>query len=127
MKNKTRSFLMASKYLGKEVEVFIDRPLGTKHPKHGFLYLANYGYIPNTKAPDGEELDVYFLGVNTPVNRVKGKVIAVIHRLNDDDDKLIVVPKNIELTNDEISIMIDFQEKWNKYEIIRVKSIASQI
>jgi len=36
----------AENFLGKEIEVIIDRPLGSKHPKHGFKYETNYGYIP---------------------------------------------------------------------------------
>jgi inorganic pyrophosphatase len=50
----SKSLLMAKEYLGKEVQLSIDRPLGTKHPKHGFVYEVNYGFVPNTKAPDGE-------------------------------------------------------------------------
>ena len=58
---------MNKHYLGKEVTVKIDRPLGTKHPKHGFIYQCNYGYIPNTISGDGEELDAYVLGVHKPL------------------------------------------------------------
>ena len=36
------------KYIGKTINVKIDRPFGSKHPKHGFIYPVNYGYIPNT-------------------------------------------------------------------------------
>ena len=78
-------------YLNKNVHVVMDRPLGSKHPKHGFEYLTNYGYIPNTTSGDGEELDAYVLGVNEPLNEFEGKVIAIIHRTNDDDDKLVVM------------------------------------
>ena len=92
----------ANDFLEKEVEVVIDRPLGSKHPKHGFVYEVNYGYIPNTISPDGEELDAYFLGIDKPVKKIKGICIAIIHRTNDNDDKLIVVPKGAELTNEEI-------------------------
>jgi inorganic pyrophosphatase len=118
----------AKYYLGKEVEVIIDRPLGSKHPKHDFLYEANYGYIPDTKSPDGEELDAYYLGVDKrslaseagkPLKRAKGICIAIIHRTNDNDDKLVVVPKGIKLSNKDIEKQIEFQEKWFKYEIIR--------
>lgn len=35
-------------YLGKKITIKIDRPLGTRHPKHNFIYLLNYGYVPNT-------------------------------------------------------------------------------
>ena len=80
----------AKDYLEKEVEIKIDRPLGTRHSKHGFMYMINYGFIPNTVSGDGEELDAYLLGEYEPVEESKGKVIAIIYRTNDDDDKLIV-------------------------------------
>ena len=35
----------AKDYLGKKVNVIIDRKLGSKHPKHNFIYPVNYGYI----------------------------------------------------------------------------------
>ena len=106
-------------YLGKIVKVVMDRPLGTKHPKHGFEYPVNYGYIPNTVSGDGEELDAYVLGVNEPLNEFEGKVIAIIHRTNDDDDKLVVAPHNMQFTDDEIRQQTDFQEKWFKSVILR--------
>ena len=52
----------AKDYLGKKVSIEIDRPLGTRHPKHGFMYMINYGFIPNTVSGDGEELDAYLVG-----------------------------------------------------------------
>ena len=76
-------------FIGKEVNIVIDRALGTKHPKHGFVYTVNYGYVPNVISGDGEELDAYLLGVFDPVENYKGKCIAVIHRTNDDDDKML--------------------------------------
>lgn len=106
-------------YLGKEVEVIIDRPIGSKHPKHGFTYEVNYGYVPNTKSPDGEELDTYFLGIDKPIKKAKGICIAVVQRTNDDDDKLIVIPKGMDISDKEIEKLIEFQEKWFKYKIIR--------
>ena len=110
---------MCRSFLGKEVNVIIDRPFGSKHPKYGFLYEINYGYIPNTKAPDGGDLDAYYLGVNKPLKKAKGKCIAIIHRLSDDDDKLVVVPKKKELGDKEISEAVFFQEQWFESEIIR--------
>lgn len=89
-------------YLDKALEVKIDRPLGSKHPKHGFIYPINYGYVPNTISGDGEELDCYVLGIDIPVEKFKGKCIAVIHRTNDDDDKLIIVPEGKNYTDEEI-------------------------
>ena len=106
-------------YLDKEVNVKIDRPLNSKHPKHGFKYELNYGYIPNTTSGDGEELDCYVLGVEEPITKFTGKCIAVIHRLNDDDDKLIVVPEGKEFTDEEIKKLTHFQEQYFESEIIR--------
>lgn len=106
-------------YLNKIVTVNIDRKLGTLHPKHGFMYMLNYGYIPNTKSPDGEELDAYLLGVFEPVDTFEGKVIAIIKRTNDNDDKLIVVPKDKEYTDDQIKALTEFQERFFESIIIR--------
>ena len=106
-------------YLDKILEVKIDRSLGSKHPKHGFIYPVNYGYIPNTISGDGEELDCYVLGIYEPLETFKGKCIAIIHRLNDNDDKLIIVPENSSFSNKEIKALTNFQEQYFKSEIIR--------
>lgn len=98
-------------FIGKEVEVVIDRPLGSKHPTHKFPYPVNYGFIPGTKAPDGAEIDVYVLRVPEPVKKFKGTCIAVIHRTNDNDDKLVVVPTGAEVTDEEITKLVAFQEQ----------------
>ena len=106
-------------YLEKEVEIKIDRPLGTRHPKHGFMYMINYGFIPNTISGDGEELDAYLLGEYEPVEESKGKVIAIIHRTNDDDDKLIVSKEGKDYSDDAIRALTEFQEKYFDSVIIR--------
>lgn len=106
-------------YIGKILDVEIDRELGSKHPKHGFIYPLNYGYIPNTVSGDGEELDCYVLGVFEPVNKFNGKCIAIIHRTNDDDDKLIVVPNNVSYSDDAIEALVEFQERFFEHVIIR--------
>ncbi|MBP5399877.1 MAG: inorganic diphosphatase [Alphaproteobacteria bacterium] len=106
-------------YIGKTIKVIIDRPLGSKHPKHGFEYPLNYGYVPNTKSGDGEELDVYVLGINKPLKEFSGQCIGVIHRTDDDDDKLIVVPEGIDFSDNEIENATAFQEKWFKHVLLR--------
>ena len=106
-------------YLGKTIEVKIDRELGSKHPKHGFIYPVNYGYIPNTISGDGEEIDCYILGVFEPIKEFKGKCIAIIHRTNDNDDKLIIVPEYKEYSEDAINALIEFQEQYFEHIIIR--------
>ena len=106
-------------YLGKKIKINIDRPFGSKHPKHGFIYPINYGYVPNTISGDGEELDAYLLGVFKPVDEFIGKCIAIVHRNNDDDDKLIIVPDGKEYSNDQINALIEFQEQYFEHIIIR--------
>ena len=106
-------------YLGKIVEVEIDRPLGTKHPKHSFIYPINYGFVPDTKAPDGAELDVYILGEDKPLKEYTGKCVAIIHHTDDDDDKLIVCADDKDFTDEEIRGLTYFQEQWFESVIIR--------
>ena len=108
----------AYSYIGNSIKVKIDRKLGSMHPKHGFKYLLNYGYIPNTMSDDGEEIDCYVLGVNEPIEEFEGQCIAVIHRLND-DDKIIVVPNGMNFSDSEIKELTNFQEKYFVNEIIR--------
>ncbi len=118
-KNNETSFDLAKKLLGREVQVTIDRPLGTKHPKYGFLYEVNYGYTEGIIAPDGDYLDAYFLGIKKAVSLGSGVCIAIAHRRDNDDDKLIVTPKDVVLSDNDIMSLIYFQEKWFKTEIIR--------
>lgn len=106
-------------YLGQKVKVVIDRKFGSKHPKHGFIYAVNYGYVPNTISGDGEELDAYLLGVFDPADEYHGRVIAIIHRTNDNDDKLVVVPDGVNYTDDQIMALTEFQERFFKSVIWR--------
>ena len=109
----------SKKYLGQKVTVKIDRPMGSKHPKWSFIYPVNYGYIPNTKAPDGEKLDAYVLGVFEPQEEFTGICIAIIHRTNDNDDKLVIVPENKTYSDEQIRALTEFQESFFESEIIR--------
>jgi inorganic pyrophosphatase len=115
----SESLELAKKYLGQNVEVIIDRQLGSKHPKWGFVYEVNYGYLKNIKAPDGEDLDAYVLKIEIPVTKFSGKVVAIVHRLKDDDDKLVVIPDGQNITDEEIEKLTKFQEKFFNHEIIR--------
>ena len=106
-------------FLGKDINIFIDRKLGSKHPKHNIYYSINYGYVPNTISGDGEEVDAYLLGVFEPVDEYNGKCIAIIHRLDDNDDKLIVVPNDKDFSDEQIEVLVEFQERFFKHEIWR--------
>ena len=106
--------------IGKQVEVIVDRPLGSKHPKYKKTkYEVNYGYIKDLYAQDGEYQDAYILGINKPVEVFNGEVIAIIHRLNDVEDKLVVSVPSIEFTDKEIIDLTNFIEKYYEIEIIR--------
>ncbi len=95
--------------IGSIVKVIVDRPLGTYHPEHKDIYYSvNYGYIPDIVALDGEEQDAYILGVDEPIKEFVGKVIAIIHRIDDVEDKWVVVPENISFTKDEIIRQVAF-------------------
>ena len=101
-------------YLGKKVRIEIDRPKGYIHKKEKYTlhYDINYGYIPGVIGGDGEELDVYLLCVDTPVSEYEGEIIAIAHRENDCEDKLVMVPEGVTLTAEEVYEKISFQEKY---------------
>lgn len=104
--------------IGDIVKVIVDRPLGTYHPEHKEMYYPiNYGYIEGLIAPDGEEQDAYILGVNHAVSEFTGKVIAVIHRKDDVEEKWVVAPENISFMEEEIKKQVYFQEQFFDSEI----------
>lgn len=116
-KTSSESLRMCREYLGKAVSLIIDQPYGTFY--EGTEYELNYGYIPGTSAPDGAGLDAYLLSIKEPLKNGRGKCIAVLHRLFDDDDKLIMSPDNNEFTDEEIEHAVVFREKLFPHCIIR--------
>ncbi len=110
----------ARSFLGKIVPVEIDRPMGYVHHKetYSLTYPINYGYIPGILGGDGEDLDVYVLGPETPVKNAEAKVIAVAHRRNDVEDKLIATTCDRVYTIPELYDAVRFQEKWYDTVII---------
>lgn len=105
--------------IGEKVKVIIDRPLGTYHPKHkDIFYTVNYGYVEGVIASNGEEQDAYVLGVDKPLKEFEGVILAIVHRINDVEDKWIVVPEGIIFSQEEIIKQVEFQEKFFNFEII---------
>ena len=99
--------------MGPMVNVIVDRPLGSAHPDYpDLIYPINYGYIEGTMAEDGEEEDAYILGVSEPVSSFRGRVIAVIIRKNDKENKYVVAPDRMYFTEEEIRKAVHFQEKY---------------
>ena len=112
-----------SDVLGRMVHCKVDRPLGSYHPKHpDIVYPVNYGFVPGIFAGDGEEQDVYILGVDEPVEEFTGKVLAVYHRFDDVEDKWIVVPEGVSFSKEYILQKIDFQEKFFDGELFMAES-----
>ena len=105
---------LVSSYLGKTVRIKIDRPIGYVHKKPGktLVYPINYGYIPGVLGGDGEELDVYLLGVDESVEEFEGRIIGIVYRQNDVEDKLIMAPAGVAFDQKTIEKQIDFQEKY---------------
>ena len=109
--------------IGAIVKVVVDRPLGSYHSKYkDMFYPINYGFIEGVMAADGEEQDVYILGVNVPIKEFVGKVIAIIHRYDDVEEKWVVAQENVSFTNEEIMEQVKFQEKYFRSEIIRYEN-----
>ena len=105
--------------IGKIVKVIVDRPLGSYHPVHkNLFYPVNYGYVKDIIAADGEGQDAYILGVDVPVAEFTGKVIAVIHRLDDIEDKWVVAPEGMFFTAEQIMDQVNFQEQYFKTVIL---------
>lgn len=101
-------------YLGKVVTMQVDRPIGYVHQKDTYTlhYPINYGYLPDVLGGDGEELDVYLMGVTTPVTSYTGRIIGIVHRENDVEDKLVMAPTARIFTQDQIARAVQFQERY---------------
>ena len=105
--------------IGDFVTVTVDRPLGSYHPEYKDMYYPiNYGYIEGIIAPDGEEQDAYILGIDKPVERSTGKIIAIAHRYDDVEEKWVVCPTDTSFNKEEIMELIKFQEQYYQSEII---------
>ena len=105
-------------WYGQTVEIIVDRPLGSTHPKYRqIVYGVNYGYLDSVVGGDGEEQDVYVLDIHEPIEKCSAKIIGAVFRLNDDEDKLLAVAGDKKYTEAEIRQCIDFQEKFFVSEI----------
>lgn len=114
-------------WTGKAVDVEVDRPIGHVHTTKGITlhYSINYGFLPGVMGGDGEEQDVYILGVSEPVKQFRGRIIAAVRRFDDNEDKLIAAPEGIRFTKEEIAEAIHFVEKYFDSEIVMPRKIFS--
>lgn len=107
-------------WMGKEVFVEIDRPIGYVHQKgeKTLIYPINYGFIPGVLGGDGEELDVYLLGVDYPVEKAEVEIIGAVKRSDDEEDKLVGAPPGMRFSKEEIASAVRFQEKYYHSEVV---------
>ena len=116
---RIRRRLRVNSVIGRTVTVTVDRPLGSYHPKHKDMYYPiNYGYVEGIMASDGEEQDAYVLGVDEAVEKFTGKIIAVVHRNDDVEEKWVVALEGMTFTKEEIKEQIYFQEQYFDSEIV---------
>ena len=102
--------------LGKSVHVTVDRPVG--HDHHGIRYPVNYGYISGMMAGDGEEQDVYILGISHPLSEFDGVIVGGVLRKDDCEDKLVAAPAGMDFSREEIARAVYFQEQYFDSEVI---------
>lgn len=102
------------RFLGKTVTVQIDRPIGFHHVTKGIHldYTVNYGFLPGVIGGDGEEQDVYILGVREPLETFTGPIVGVVRRADDNEDKFVAAPKGMVFTAEQIAKEINFVEKY---------------
>lgn len=111
-------FEEAVNMIGDIVKVTVDRPMGSYHPEYKDMYYPiNYGYIEGILASDGEEQDAYILGIDRAVEEFEGRIIAVIHRYDDAEEKWVVAPDGKTFTVEEIKAQVAFQEQYFNSEI----------
>jgi len=108
--------------IGIRIKFQIDRPLGSPHPKDpNFIYRLNYGFVPNIIAGDGKALDGYVLDGEQvlQINKTySGTCRAVIHRKNDNEDKLVVCLNSQYIVSlQEVEVKTYFQEQFFDIEI----------
>lgn len=105
--------------IGKIISVTVDRPLGSRHPNYpDLIYPVNYGFVEGVPGGDGEEQDVYILGITEPLSRFTGRISAIIHRENDNEDKWVTAPDHFSCTKEKIIELTSFQERFYQSKII---------
>lgn len=106
--------MLIQSLMGKTVDIVIDRPVGHTHVTKGITlhYPINYGYLPGITGGDGEEQDVYILGLKEPLTRFRGRIIGAIRRKDDNEDKLVAAPEGMIFTPKQIAEETYFVEKY---------------
>ena len=104
-------------HLGELIKIKIDHPMGSKDPKHGFIYPVNYGHAPGVMGRDGKDYDAYLLGVFEPVKEYEGRLIAIVERYDSKEEEIFVVAPTF-YNVDQIRALVEFQERMFKSLIV---------
>ena len=120
---------LVESYLGRMVRIGIDRPIGYVHHKgeKTLIYPINYGYIPHVLGGDGEELDVYLMGVDAPVEQFEGWIIGIVYREDDVEDKLVMAPDGQSFSAAEMAEAIRFQEKYYHTTVVSIDGTSAHV
>lgn len=90
--------------------------IGDCHPSFpDLVYPINFGTVDISNI----QMDAYLIGIDTPVEEFKGRIIAVLKSEEKIGDKLVVSIGNRNYTDEEIKGCINFRERFFDYEIIR--------
>ena len=106
-----------ARIIGERYRVIVDTPIGSTNPDYpDIVYEVNYGLVDGILAADGQEQYDYILGIDETIEEFEGTLIAIIHRINDVENKWVIANKH--LTKDEIYQKVSFMEKYFKVEIL---------
>jgi len=103
--------------LGKKYKVIVTNPIGSSlDTNEDIIFKVNYGIVDGVLDAAGENQEAYILGVDKPLNSYEGRLIAIIHRTNDIENKWVI--SNFHYSKEEIAKQVDFLEKFFNIEII---------
>ena len=116
---------LISSVMGTKQKITIDRPVGYIHHTKGITlhYPINYGYIPGLVGGDGEEQDVYILGITQPLEQFEGRIIAAIRRADDNEDKLVAAPEGMHFKREQIEAAVRFSEQYFDSTVVMPRKI----
>ncbi len=83
-----REFWLKLDELVETCRLVIDRPQGSRHPHHRFVYPLNYGYLEGTRSGDGDGIDIWVGSL--PVKSVTAIICTVDTQQKDAEIKLLL-------------------------------------
>lgn len=106
-------------HLGRVVPVRVDRPLGSRRPRHpDLVYPLNSGFVSGTVSGDGAGVDVSLVGWDAPVASAEAEIVAVVVREDAAEDKLVVVPPGASFPRDVLWAAVRFQERFFRSSLL---------